>query len=207
MSERPPEPLQYLGASFGLTHPLLTFWRRTGFQPLYLRQTASDVTGAPPCPNRRHTARNAARLRLQRLPKVKRRLPRRPRGGGLEEGVLQPTARRCKGWNPAAPARSEPAQWASEWCGDAGGACRGALVYSGQAAAQCRGGGYGVGGAFRGGLPRAPHGAVAVRFQVQPPTLLLPPQLARLQSCASPESLPEVALKPPVIWFGIFVCS
>ncbi len=44
--ERPAEPLQYLGSSFGLTQPLLNFWRRAGYQPLYLRQTASDVTGA-----------------------------------------------------------------------------------------------------------------------------------------------------------------
>jgi tRNA(Met) C34 N-acetyltransferase TmcA len=44
--ERRPEPLQYLGASFGLTQPLLNFWRRGGYQPVYLRQTASDVTGA-----------------------------------------------------------------------------------------------------------------------------------------------------------------
>jgi tRNA(Met) C34 N-acetyltransferase TmcA len=44
--ERRPEPLQYLCASFGLTQPLLNFWRRGGYQPVYLRQTASDVTGA-----------------------------------------------------------------------------------------------------------------------------------------------------------------
>lgn len=43
--ERRPEPLQYLGASFGLTQPLLNFWRRGGYRPVYLRQTASDVTG------------------------------------------------------------------------------------------------------------------------------------------------------------------
>lgn len=45
--ERRPEPLQYLGSSFGLTQPLLNFWRRAGYQPVYLRQTASDVTGEP----------------------------------------------------------------------------------------------------------------------------------------------------------------
>lgn len=50
VSERPAEALQYLGASFGLTQPLLNFWRGSGFRPMYLRQTASDVTGTPPPP-------------------------------------------------------------------------------------------------------------------------------------------------------------
>lgn len=47
LAERPPEALQYLGASFGLTAPLLGFWQRAGYQPVYLRQTPSDVTGQP----------------------------------------------------------------------------------------------------------------------------------------------------------------
>ena len=76
VSERAPERLQYLGASFGLTHPLLTFWRRAGYQPLYLRQTASDVTGAPIHPDLCHIAWRSARLRLHRLPAVKRKLRR-----------------------------------------------------------------------------------------------------------------------------------
>jgi N-acetyltransferase 10 len=45
LSERPPEPLHYLGVSYGLTQQLYGFWRRAGFQPVYLRQSASDVTG------------------------------------------------------------------------------------------------------------------------------------------------------------------
>jgi hypothetical protein len=45
LAERPPEPLHYLGVSYGLTQQLYGFWRRAGFQPLYLRQSASDVTG------------------------------------------------------------------------------------------------------------------------------------------------------------------
>lgn len=49
VSERPAEALQYLGASFGMTQPLLSFWRRNGFVPLYLRQTASNVTGEHTC--------------------------------------------------------------------------------------------------------------------------------------------------------------
>ena len=45
LGERPPEALQWLGASFGLTQPLLAFWRRAGYCPVYLRQSPSDVTG------------------------------------------------------------------------------------------------------------------------------------------------------------------
>ena len=46
LGERPPEALQWIGTSFGLTQELYSFWHRSGFEPLYLRQTASDVTGA-----------------------------------------------------------------------------------------------------------------------------------------------------------------
>ena len=46
LADRPPEALQWLGASFGLTQPLFNFWSRGGYAPVYLRQTASDITGA-----------------------------------------------------------------------------------------------------------------------------------------------------------------
>lgn len=46
LGDRPPESLQYLGTSFGLTQSLLNFWRKGGFAPVYLRQNASDITGA-----------------------------------------------------------------------------------------------------------------------------------------------------------------
>lgn len=45
LGERPPEALQYLGTSFGLTQQLFSFWHRSGYKPVYVRQTASDVTG------------------------------------------------------------------------------------------------------------------------------------------------------------------
>ena len=45
LSERPPERLDYLGVSFGLTQQLFKFWKRLGFVPTYLRQTANDLTG------------------------------------------------------------------------------------------------------------------------------------------------------------------
>lgn len=45
LGERPPEDLQYLGVSFGLTSNLLRFWKKAGFAPTYLRQTKNDLTG------------------------------------------------------------------------------------------------------------------------------------------------------------------
>lgn len=43
--ERNPERLHWLGASFGVTGPLLRLWKRAGFKLVYLRQTTSDLTG------------------------------------------------------------------------------------------------------------------------------------------------------------------
>ena len=48
LGDRPPEALQYLGASFGLTQSLFSFWARAGYAPVYLRQNPSDVTGPDP---------------------------------------------------------------------------------------------------------------------------------------------------------------
>ena len=45
LEERKPENLQWLGVSYGLTQQLFTFWKRSGFHPVYLRQGPSDVTG------------------------------------------------------------------------------------------------------------------------------------------------------------------
>jgi len=45
LSERPPESLNYLGVSFGLTSNLLRFWKKAGYAPTYLRQTKNDLTG------------------------------------------------------------------------------------------------------------------------------------------------------------------
>eukprot|EP00744_Colponema_vietnamica_P001874 GILI01003043.1.p1 GENE.GILI01003043.1~~GILI01003043.1.p1 ORF type:complete len:988 (+),score=306.27 GILI01003043.1:355-2964(+) len=49
LSERRPEPVQYLGVSFGLTQQLYDFWRRAKFAPVYVRQTPNDVTGEHTC--------------------------------------------------------------------------------------------------------------------------------------------------------------
>ncbi|ESK96679.1 nucleolar atpase [Moniliophthora roreri MCA 2997] len=49
LSEIKPEPLDWLGVSFGLTGQLLRFWKRLGYTPLYIRHTASDLTGEHTC--------------------------------------------------------------------------------------------------------------------------------------------------------------
>ncbi|GLG98567.1 RNA cytidine acetyltransferase [Gryllus bimaculatus] len=43
------EHLDYLGVSYGLTTPLLKFWKRASFVPVYLRQTANELTGEHSC--------------------------------------------------------------------------------------------------------------------------------------------------------------
>jgi N-acetyltransferase 10 len=50
LSQRPlKEQLQWLGVSYGLTAPLHKFWKRSGYKPVYLRQTANDLTGEHTC--------------------------------------------------------------------------------------------------------------------------------------------------------------
>ncbi|GAB1865085.1 RNA cytidine acetyltransferase [Camponotus japonicus] len=49
LSERPPEHLDYIGVSFGVTEQLLKFWKRANFVPTYLRQTANEITGEHSC--------------------------------------------------------------------------------------------------------------------------------------------------------------
>ncbi|KAL9048157.1 MAG: hypothetical protein Q9162_007839 [Coniocarpon cinnabarinum] len=46
---RPPADLDYIGVSYGLTKELHKFWRKARFVPLYLRQTANDLTGEHTC--------------------------------------------------------------------------------------------------------------------------------------------------------------
>ena len=49
LSETRPDVLDYLGVSFGLTQPLHKFWKRANFTPVYLRQTANELTGEHSC--------------------------------------------------------------------------------------------------------------------------------------------------------------
>ena len=49
MSEKRPDSIDYLGVSYGLTANLHKFWKREGFIPVYLRQTATDLTGEHSC--------------------------------------------------------------------------------------------------------------------------------------------------------------
>lgn len=45
LSEKPPYFLHYLGVSYGLTPQLHKFWKKSGFVPVYLRQTPNELTG------------------------------------------------------------------------------------------------------------------------------------------------------------------
>lgn len=49
LSERKPAPLDYIGTSFGVTKELFTFWKKNLFIPVYLRQTANELTGEHTC--------------------------------------------------------------------------------------------------------------------------------------------------------------
>ncbi|VDN06005.1 unnamed protein product [Thelazia callipaeda] len=49
LNERRAEKLDYIGVSFGLNLPLLKFWKRAGFVPIYLRQSVCDLTGEHTC--------------------------------------------------------------------------------------------------------------------------------------------------------------
>lgn len=47
--EQPPYFLHYLGVLYGLTPQLHKFWKRSGYRPVYLRQTANELTGEHTC--------------------------------------------------------------------------------------------------------------------------------------------------------------
>lgn len=49
LSQKKASYLHYLGVSYGLTAQLHRFWKRAGFIPVYLRQTAQDLTGEHSC--------------------------------------------------------------------------------------------------------------------------------------------------------------
>lgn len=49
LSESRPPALDYVGVSYGLTGELLKFWKHASFAPVYLRQTANELTGEHTC--------------------------------------------------------------------------------------------------------------------------------------------------------------
>lgn len=49
LHQKRPEALDYLGVSYGMTGDLHRFWKRAAFSPVYLRQTANDLTGEHTC--------------------------------------------------------------------------------------------------------------------------------------------------------------
>ncbi|KAL6863095.1 N-acetyltransferase 10 [Amphichorda felina] len=49
LHQKRPGALDYVGVSYGMTPELLKFWKRAAFSPVYLRQTANDLTGEHTC--------------------------------------------------------------------------------------------------------------------------------------------------------------
>jgi len=49
LHERAPEPVEYIGTSYGLTADLLKFWKSADFVPLYLSQKANELTAEHTC--------------------------------------------------------------------------------------------------------------------------------------------------------------
>ncbi|EDV99606.1 RNA cytidine acetyltransferase isoform X1 [Drosophila grimshawi] len=49
LHERQPEPVDYIGTSYGLTVDLLKFWKSAGFVPVYLSQKANELTAEHSC--------------------------------------------------------------------------------------------------------------------------------------------------------------
>ncbi|KAJ1948139.1 N-acetyltransferase 10, partial [Dispira parvispora] len=49
LSEKRAPRLHYLGVSYGVTASLYKFWKRSGFVPVYLRQTPNELTGEHTC--------------------------------------------------------------------------------------------------------------------------------------------------------------
>ncbi len=49
LEDAPRHRLHWLGASFGLTASLFNFWRKGGYVPVYLRQTANELTSEHTC--------------------------------------------------------------------------------------------------------------------------------------------------------------
>jgi N-acetyltransferase 10 len=49
LSSLKPPSLDYIGVSYGLTSPLLRFWKKAKYMPLYIRQTKNDLTGECTC--------------------------------------------------------------------------------------------------------------------------------------------------------------
>ncbi|KAH8387249.1 hypothetical protein KR093_005872, partial [Drosophila rubida] len=49
LHERSPEPVDYIGTSYGLTDDLLKFWKNSDFVPVYLSQKANELTGEHSC--------------------------------------------------------------------------------------------------------------------------------------------------------------
>lgn len=49
LCDQPYEPVNYIGVSYGLTLDLFNFWKRSGYEILYIRQAVHELTGEHSC--------------------------------------------------------------------------------------------------------------------------------------------------------------
>ncbi|KAF0980690.1 hypothetical protein FDP41_013173 [Naegleria fowleri] len=49
LEERSPEPVHYMGVSYGMTQQLFNYWKKNGFAPVYIRLTPNELTGEHSC--------------------------------------------------------------------------------------------------------------------------------------------------------------
>ncbi|MCL4143931.1 UNVERIFIED_CONTAM: hypothetical protein GTU68_066847, partial [Idotea baltica] len=49
LGERPPESVDYVGVSYGITEPLFRFWRKADFMPVHISHKRNKTTGEHNC--------------------------------------------------------------------------------------------------------------------------------------------------------------
>lgn len=83
LSERKPVPLHYIGTSFGVTKELFQFWKKNSFVPVYLRQTANELTGEHTCVMIRPINLNESSIQVPDV--IKAQIPAQTEGMPVEE--------------------------------------------------------------------------------------------------------------------------
>ena len=65
LSERPlNEELHWIGVSYGITPQLHKFWKKSGYVPVYLRQTTNEITGEHTCIMIKQVQRKTAQVKV-----------------------------------------------------------------------------------------------------------------------------------------------
>ena len=122
VSTRRPEPLHYIGVSYGITAELFRFWKRAGFLATYVRQVASDITGEHTCICLK-PLEAVAGTSTEWLPKLnddfRKRFTSRPaphlcRTHEAKPEAAPPSPPRARPRAPAAPARISPCRLRSD---------------------------------------------------------------------------------------------